>query len=185
MKPISKIIIGLTGVAVIGLVTYFYVSNNLDSNVSNKAVTDPEKDTVATALVIKDTVPEIITSALGVDGEEFTKTKVDGVYANASNDKLIIVKEDIWNKMLKKIQKKLPHLAEDCAYEYKNLDLEEFKFVGLLTYLATSENSKTTTAYEATEIRSGDSKTIAGGDICCDCEGEPLVPQQLDVVIDK
>jgi hypothetical protein len=185
MKPISKIIIGIAGVAVVGLLTFYFVSNTLDSNVSNEAVTDPEQDTVATALVIKDTVPEMITKALGVEGEEFVKTKVDGVYTNAAKDKLVIIKEDIWKKMIQKIQKKLPNISEDCSDEFMNYDLSDYKFVGLLTYLADSEKLKITTGYVATEIRKGNAKTIAGGELCCDCEGERLVPQQVDAVIDK
>jgi hypothetical protein len=35
------------------------------------------------------------------------------------------------------------------------------------------------------EIRQGEANSFAGGEICCDCEGEALIPQQLDAVIDK
>ena len=64
-------------------------------------------------------------------------------------------------------------------------NLSEYKFVGLLTYLADSKNTETTAAYRAIEIRKGNVKSFAGGQICCDCVGEPLVAQQVDAVIVK
>lgn len=64
-------------------------------------------------------------------------------------------------------------------------NLKEYKFVGLLTYFTNTKDSKITTAYKAIEIRNGNAKTFAGGGICCDCEGEPLITQQTDAVIDK
>jgi hypothetical protein len=63
--------------------------------------------------------------------------------------------------------------------------LTEYDFVGLLTYFVENNNSNTTIAYSAIEIRKGKAKTFAGGNICCTCEGEPLVSQKVDAVIVK
>ena len=87
--------------------------------------------------------------------------------------------------MIRKVQKKFPNIGKDCNYKYEKPELSEYKFVGLLTYFAASKNNKITTAYKAIEIRNGNAKSFAGGGICCDCEGEPLVAQQVDAVIIK
>jgi hypothetical protein len=42
---------------------------------------------------------------------------------------------------------------------------------------------KKTTAYGAIEIKNGNAKSYAGGEICCTCEGEPLVAQKVDAVV--
>lgn len=98
---------------------------------------------------------------------------------------MLIIKEDVWKKIIQKIQNKFPNIVEDCNQKYEMPNLSEYKFVGLLTYLADSKNIKTTSAYKAIEIRNGNAKSFAGGGICCDCEGEPLVAQQVDAVIIK
>jgi hypothetical protein len=122
---------------------------------------------------------------LSIDGEEFILTDVEGVYSNSTKDKMLVIKKDVWKKIIRKIQKKIPNIAKDCNYEYGIPDLSEYEFVGLLTYLADSKNAKITTAYSAIEIRNGNAKSFAAGNICCNCKGEPLIPQQLDAVIVK
>lgn len=185
MKPITKIIIGLLGVAVIGLLTYYIVIKEKNTNVIENSITNPDQDTVATAQMFQDTIPDRIIKALNIDGEEFTLTEDEGVYINSTKDKMLVIKEDIWKKIIRNIQKKFPSIAKDCNQKYKMPYLSEYKFVGLLTYFAESENTTTTSAYTAIEIRNGNAKAFGGGKICCNCEGEPLVPQQVDAVILK
>ena len=185
MKSITKIIIGLVGIAAIGLLTYYVVTKEKNIGLIEKPITNPEQDNVATAKVIQDTILGRIKEELSVDGEEFTLTEVEGVYTNSTNDKMLVITEDVWKKIIRKSQKKFPNIAEDCYQNYEMPNLSEYKFVGLLTYLADNKNTKTTTAYTAIEIRNGNAKSFAGGGICCDCEGEPLVAQQVDAVIVK
>ena len=83
---------------------------------------------------------------------------------------MLVIKEDVWKKIIRKVQKKLPNIAEDCNQKYEMPNLSEYKFVGLLTYLADSKNTKTTSAYTAIEIRNGNAKSFSGGEICCDCD---------------
>jgi len=185
MKSITRIIIGLVGIGLIGLITYYVVTKEKNPVVNEKPIINPEQDTVATAQVIQDTMFDQITNALNINGEEFTETDDEGVYTNSTNDKMLVIKEDVWKTIIRKARKKFPDIAEDCNQKYKMPDLSEYKFVGLLTYLAEGKNSKTTSAYTAIEIRNGNAKSFAGGSICCGCEGEPLVPQQVDAVIHK
>jgi|TARA_B110001469_G_C9638367_1_gene320476 hypothetical protein len=185
MKSITKIIIGLIGFTAIGLLTYYAVTKEKNIDVIEKTITNPDQDTVAIAQAIQGAIPDRIKKALSIDGEEFTLTENEGVYINATKDKMLVIKEDIWKKFIQQIQNKLPNIATDCIQKNKMPDLSEYTFVGLLTYLADSRNTNTTSAYMATEIRNGNSKSFAGGDICCYCEGEPLVPQQVDAVIVK
>lgn len=185
MKSITKIIIALVGIAAIGLLTYYIVTKEKKAIVKEKSITNPEQDTVATVQVIQETMLERITKALGIDGEGFTLTEEDGVYTNSTKDKMLILKEDAWKKMIKKIQKRFPYTVEDCDYNYQMPDLSEYEFVGLLTYLGPRKSAKRISAYSAIEIRKGNSKSYAAGDICCNCDGEPLVSQQVDAVIIK
>ena len=183
MKSITKIIIGLVGIAAIGLLTYYVVTKEKNRGVIEKHITKPDQYTVATAQVIQDTILDRIKNVLSI-GEEFTLTEDEGVYINSTKDKMLVIKEDIWKKIIQKIQKKFPNIATDCNQKYTMSDLSEYKFVGLLSYFAYSKNTKTTSAYQAIEIRNGNAKSFAGGDICCNCEGgEPLVHQQVDAVI--
>lgn len=188
MEKITKLIIGLCGLTAIGLITY-YVLYNEDENpktVIEKPIKNAEDKTVVNATVIKDSLITQITSALNISGESFTPSTEEGVYVNASNDKLIVIKEDIWKKLIRKTKKKFPNEAEDCSISYPEHDLDDFKFVGMLTYYADNIDVKTTSAYRAREIRYGKLKSYAGGNICCDCEGgEPLVTQKVDAIIDK
>ncbi len=185
MKQITKIIIGLLGLTVIGIVTYYIVSNDRKSNVIEKPITNPEQDTLVTANVIEDSILVKISNSLGIDGDEFKPTDVEGVYTNLTNDKLLVINEDIWKTLINKVQKKLPKIANDCIDEYPIPDLSNYKFIGLLTYLTDSKDNKKTLAYTATEVKSGNTNSYAGGEICCDCEGEALIPQQMDAVIVK
>jgi hypothetical protein len=185
MKSITKIIIGILGVIAIGLLTYYVVINEKNIGVIEKPISNPSQDTLVKAKIIKDTIFDKIKLALSIDGEDFKLTDVEGVYTNSTNDKLLIINEDIWMKIIKKINKKFPDKANDCNQNELLPNLSDYKFVGLLTYLADSKNIKTTSAYTAIEIRNGNAKSFAGGDICCDCEGEPLVAQQVDAVIVK
>ena len=185
MKSITKIIIGLVGILAIGLLTYYVVTKEKNLSVNEKPITNPDQDTVAKAKVIQDTLFDKIKKALSIDGEEFTLTDVEGVYTNSTKDKMLIIKEDVWKKIIRKIQKKFPDIAEDCNQKYEIPNLTEYKFVGLLTYLANSKNIAKTSAYSAIEIRNGNAKSFAAGQICCGCGGEPLVAQQVDAVIVK
>ena len=144
MKSITKIIIGILGIAAIGLVTYFVISKEKNPSVTEKKITSPDKDTVATAKVIQDAMFEKIKEALSIDGEEFTLTKEEGVYTNSTNDKMLIIKEDVWKKMIHKIQEKIKNIAKDCNQQYEMPELSEYKFVGLLSYYADSKNMKKT-----------------------------------------
>ncbi len=185
MNTITKIILGLLGIAVIGLLSYYVVTKDKNSAIAETPITNPDQDTVATAKVLRDTQLAQIKKALNIEGEDFTPTETEGVFTNATNDKLIIIKEDIWKKILRNAQGKFPKIAADCNQEYKMPDLAGIKFVGLLTYLTQSKNTKTTSAYGAIEIRNGKAESFAGGNICCNCGGEPLVPQQVDAVVLK
>lgn len=186
MKSITKIINGLVGFIAVGLLTYYVVTKDKNMDQIEKPITSPDQDTVATALVIKDTIPDRIKNALSIDGDEFTLTEDEGVYINSTKDKMLVIQEDIWEKIIRKTQKKFPNIATSCDLKYKIPDLTEYKFVGLLTHFADSKSSKKTSAYQAIEIKKGNAKSFAGGNICCDCEGgEPLVPQQVDAVIIK
>jgi len=185
MKQITKIIIALLGLTVISIVTYYIVSNNRKSNVIEKPITNPEQDTLVTVKVNEDSILVEISNSLGIEGEEFKPTEFKGVYSNLTNDKLLVIKEDIWKTLINKVQHKFPKIADDCSVEYPIPDLSNYKFIGLLTYFTDSKDNKKTTAYTATEVRSGNANSYAGGDICCDCEGEALIPQQMDAVIVK
>jgi len=186
MKSITKIIIGLLGIEVIGLLTYYIVKKEKTPYViEKKPITNPSHDTVVIAKVIKDTIVDTIKQEFSIDGEEFTLTNVEGVYTNSTKDKMLIIKENIWKKMIRKVQKKFPNIGKDCNYKYEKPELSEYKFVGLLTYFAASKNNKITTAYSAIEIRKGHAKYFAGGEVCCGCEGVPLEVQQVDAVIVK
>lgn len=187
MKPITRIIAVLLGLVAFGTITYYVLTNEKEKVIIEVPITTPEKDTVATVQVIQEDTLSFkkIQKALSIDGEEFKLTKVKGIYTNSTKDKLLIIKEDIWKKMIQKIQEKLPEIAEDCDKKEIMPNLKEYKFVGLLTYFTISESSKITTAYKAIEVRYGKANTFAGGGICCTCEGEPLITQQTDAVIDK
>ena len=185
MKMITKIILGLVGVSAIGLISYYVVTRDADVHVNDIPITNPDQDTVATAIAIPDTIFDRIKKELSIDGEEFTLSETEEVYINSTRDKLLMVNEDAWKSMIGKIQSKFPNFVESCNYKYEVPNLSEYKFVGLLTYLADSKNTKVTSAYQAFEIRSGNANSFAGGRICCDCEGEPLVARKVDAVIDK
>jgi hypothetical protein len=147
---------------------------------------NPDEKTIANAEVIQDSILAKITNALSIDGESFTPTVDQGVYTNATKDKILVLKEDVWKTMIKNTQRKFPVDADDCVYGYQIPDLSNYNFIGLLTHFTDTKDSKLTTAYGATEIRNGKLKSYAGGNICCDCaEGEPLVPQKIDAVIIK
>lgn len=107
MKLNKRIIALLIGFAVIGSLTYYILTNEKEKAVvtTETPITNPEQDTVATALVIQeDTMSfEKIQKALNIDGEEFKLTKVKGVYTNSAKDKVLIIKEDVWKKMIQKI----------------------------------------------------------------------------------
>ena len=185
MNSITKIIIGIVGLALIGLITYYVVTNEKNTVTIEKPITNPSRDTITTANVIQDTIFNKIKSALNIDGEEFTEMDTSGVYVNTSKDKMLMINEDVWKKLIRKTQKKFPQMAEDCNMKYKMSSLKEYKFVGLLTYLVESKKSKTTVAYSAIEIRNGKAKSYSGGNICCTCDGDPLVSQKVDAVIVK
>ncbi len=186
MNKITRFILGLIGLSVIGIVTYYIVTNDKNSKGFKKAITNPNKDTVTTSKVMEDSSLLIITKALGVDGEQFTQTNETGIYSNKTNDKLLVINKNIWKKLIKKIKQKIPQIADDCKNEYSVYELSNYKFIGLLTYLTNSKNNNNTIAYRATEIRKGEANSFAGGEVCCGCEeGEALIPQQLDAVIDK
>lgn len=185
MNTFRNLIIGLFGVAAIGLITYYVVDNDAKSKTVKKTVKNPKKEIIAEAEVIQDSNLLKIANALNIEGESFTPTADNGVYANATNDKILVIREDIWKTLIKNTQKKFPDGAEDCKYQYPVPDLSNYKFIGLLTYLTDNENENLSKAYSAQEIRNGNLKSYAGGSICCDCEGEPLIPQKIDAVINK
>jgi hypothetical protein len=185
MKSITKIIIGLVGVASIGLITYYVVTNDRNVGVNEKPITNPDQDTLATATVIPDTIFDRIKKELSIDGEEFALSEVEEVYINSTKDKILMVNEDVWKRIIGNIQSEFPNIVDNCNQKYEMPNLSDYKFVGLLTYLADSKNTKKTSAYQAIEIRNGNAKSFAGGGICCNCEGEPLVARQVDAVIDK
>ena len=185
MNKITKFILGLIGLSVIGIVTYYIVTNDKNSKGLKKTITNPNKDTVAIAKVIDDSSLVRISEALGVNGEKFTLTSEAGIYTSSNNDKLLVINKNLWKKLIRKIKKKIPNVAKDCKYDYTVFELKDYKFIGLLTYFSDRKNNKNTIAYTATEIRKGEANSFAGGEICCDCEGEALIPQQLDAVVDK
>lgn len=185
MKSITQIIIGLVGISAIGLVTYYLVVNQKNTGVHEKQNTNQTKDTVGMAKTIQDKKFDKIKEALNIDGEEFTPTDVEGVYTNSTNDKMLIIEENVWKKMIQKIQKQFPNIAKDCNDHYEMPELSEYKIVGLLTYYADRENIKTTSAYGAIEIRNGHAKSYSGGAICCECDAEPAVAQKVDAIIEK
>ena len=183
MKQVTKIIIGLAGFASIGIITYYIVSKENDSIVTEKTITNPEQDTLATALVVQGAISENIIIAMGLEGEKFSKTDVEGVFSNSTNDKMLVIKEDIWKKLIQKAQTRFPDIAKDCNQKYEIEELSQYKFIGLLSYFADSKNTKETTAYQAIEIKKGKANVVVGGYICCDCDSEEAVTQQIDAVI--
>lgn len=186
MDKLTKLIIGFCGAAAIGLITYYVVVNDMKSRVVKKDLKNPEEETIANAKVIQDSILAKISNALSIDGESFTPTVDQGVYTNATKDKILVLKEDIWKTMIKNTQRKFPVEADDCVYEYPIPDLSNYRFIGLLTHFTDAEDSKLSIAYRGTEIRNGKLKSYAGGSICCNCDdGEPLVPQKIDAVIIK
>ena len=185
MKNIVLYILGLMGLVLAGVLTYYVISGIGHSNTIQKAIVNPDEDTVTIAEMIPDSSLFRIGNVLGFNGEEFTPTTEAGVFTNKTNDKLLVLKEDVWKALIKNIQAKFPKKAADCNTEHTISDLSEYEFVGLLTYLANSNNLKKTAAYLATEVSNGNAKTYAGGSICCNCEGEALQPQQIDAVINK
>lgn len=185
MKSITKIIIGLLGVTAIGLLTYYVITKDKETGLIENPYKSPLQDTIITKKVIQDTIFDRIKKALSIDGEEFKLTEVDGVYTNSTKDKMLIIKEDVWKKIIRKTKKKLPNIAKDCFKKEKMPDLLTYKFVGLLTHYARKENTKITSAYSAIEIRKGIAKYYSGGAICCDCGGEPAVIQKVDAFIIK
>jgi hypothetical protein len=185
MNSITKTIVGLVGLVALGLITYYFISNDKEPVVVKKTITTPSHDTIATVHAVKDTTFNKIKTALNIDGEEFNPTTDEGVYINKTKDKLLMINEDVWKKMIRKAKKKFPNISEDCNDKYPMPTLTEYDFVGLLTYFVENNNSNTTIAYSAIEIRKGKAKTFAGGNICCTCEGEPLVSQKVDAVIVK
>lgn len=108
MKSITKIINGLIGIIAVGLLTYYVVTKDKNMDQIEKPITSPDQDTVATVLVIKDTIPDRIKKALSIDGDEFTLTEDEGVYINSTKDKMLVIQEDIWEKIIRKTQKKIP-----------------------------------------------------------------------------
>lgn len=186
MNSISKIILALIGAAAIGITTYYIIdSRKNQTEVIEIPVLDPEQEIVTIAEVLPESTIDKITKELYIYGEEFTITDEEGVYRNKSNDKLLIIKEDIWKKIIRKVQVDFPNISKDCNQNYELPNLADYEFVGLLTYLANGSSIETTSAYSAIEIRNGNAKSYAGGSICCTCEGEPLVPQKVDAVIYK
>ncbi|WP_297516468.1 hypothetical protein [Flavobacterium sp.] len=186
MDKLKKLIIGLCGVAAIGLITYYVIVNDTKSGVVKKNIKNPEGETIANGEVIQDSILAKITSALSIEEESFTPTNEEGVYTNTTKDKILVLKEDVWKTMIRKTQRKFPVDADDCVYEYPIPDLKNYTFIGLLTHFTYNKDSKLTTAYRAIEIRNGKLKSYAGGNICCDCEeGEPLVAQKIEAVIVK
>ena len=192
MNKTAKVILGLSGSFIVGITTYYIVTNDRASATIEKPITNPEKDTLALVKVPVLSAKEAeskkiveVSNALGIDGKDFKPTKDEGVYINSTNDKLLVIKEDVWKLLISKVQKKFPKLAEDCLFKRPVDGLSDYEFVGLLTHFSDSKKSAITVAYEATEIKRGNARTFAGGNICCDCEGESLVPQQMDAIIIK
>jgi hypothetical protein len=54
------------------------------------------------------------------------------VYTNSTNDKILIIREDVWNKIIRKAKKKFPNMANDCNRHYQ---LPIFAEYNLLDYL--------------------------------------------------
>jgi hypothetical protein len=185
MHPITKLIIGIVGIGTIGLVTYYIVTKDQDSIVTEQPITNPQQDTVALAKVMQDSMLVRVNRVLGMEGEEFILTEEDGILTNASKDKLLIVKEDVWNKIIQNAKNKLPRVAGDCFQQFNAPELSNYSFIGVLTYFTDSQDSQKSSGYSAVEIRNGVANIFAGGDICCQCEGDPLFPQQTDAVIEK
>lgn len=197
MKKSTKLLLGLLGLSTMGVMTYYIISSNENPTlkVKEKPIKNPNKEVVATANVIEDTaliksvmsdaVLVKISKTLGVEGEEFKATEQEGVYTNDAQDKLLVLQEDIWKKLIKKVQTDFPEKAASCKREDTLSTLSNYKFIGLLMYFTDSKKNKKTTAYAATEVRSGFANSFAGGAICCNCGGEPLIRQQVDAVIVK
>lgn len=186
MKSITKIILGLVGLVAVGLITYLVVLPEKKNVVAIQPATKKKQEMLLAQQHQQDSLFEVLKQALNIAGEEFKKTAVEGVYTNASKDKMLLLNEDIWKKLLKKTQKQFPKEVKSCQATYAIPELESYRFVGLLTYLAESESSSSALAYTAMEIRNGRADSFAGGNICCDCEeGEPLVAHKVDAVIVK
>jgi hypothetical protein len=187
MNPIKKLILATLGAAALGLITYYLVNEEAKPKaVVKKPVKNAEKKPVATAKAIQDSLIVQVTRSLQLEGESFTPTQEEGVFTNATKDKLLVLKEDIWKKIIRAAKRSFPEEAEDCAYSYPEPDLSDFEFVGLLTYYGSNDNTEETTAYSAQEVRKGNLVSFAGGGICCGCNsGEPLVPQKVDAVVIK
>jgi hypothetical protein len=185
MHPITKLIIGIVGIGTIGLVTYYIVTKEQDSIVTEQPITNPQQDTVALAKVMQDSMLVRVNRVLGMEGEEFMLTSEEGVLTNKSKDKYLVIKEDVWNRIIQNAKSKFPNSADDCNRRFGAPELANYTFIGLLTYLGVSNDTTETFAYRATEIRNGNAFSYAGGQICCQCEGELLVPQQTDAVIEK
>lgn len=197
MKKNSKLLLGLLGLSTMGVVTYYIITSNENqpSKVIEAPIKNPNKEMVATANVVEDTeqVKKVLSDevlvkigrTLGVGGEEFKATEQEGVYTNEAKDKLLVLKENIWEKLIKKAQTDFPEKAASCKREDTLSTLSNYKFIGLLMYFTDSKKNKRTTAYAATEVRTGFAESFAGGAICCNCGGEPLIRQQVDAVIDK
>ena len=132
----------MLGLAVIGILTYYIVSNNRKSNVIEKPITNPEQDTLVTAKVNEDSILVEISNSLGIEGKEFKPTEFKGVYSNLTNDKLLVIKEDIWKILISKVQHNFPKITDDCSAEYTIPDLSNYKFIGLLTYFTDSKDNK-------------------------------------------
>lgn len=186
MKSITKIILGLVGLVAVGLITYLVVMPEKKDAGTTKPATMTKQEILLAKQHQQDSLFEVLKQTLNIGGEEFNKTAVEGVYTNAAKDKMLLLNEDIWKKLLKKTQKTFPKTVKSCNAKYTMPELESYRFVGLLTYLAESESSSTASAYTAIEIRNGRADSFAGGNLCCDCEeGEPLVAHKVDAVIVK
>lgn len=186
MKSITKIILGLVGLVAVGLITYLVVMPEKKDVGAIKPAKLTKQEILLAKQQQQDSLFEVLKQALNIGGEEFIKTAVEGVYTNAAKDKMLLLNEDIWKKLLKKTQKTFPNAVKSCNARYTMPELDSYRFVGLLTYLAESESSSSAVAYTAMEIRNGSAASFAGGNICCDCEeGEPLVAHKVDAVIVK
>lgn len=83
MNPITKIIIGIVGIATIGLVTYYIVTKDEGPYGVEQPITNPEQDTVAMAKVMQDSMVVRVNRALNMLGEEFVLTEEEGVFVLA------------------------------------------------------------------------------------------------------
>jgi hypothetical protein len=66
------------------------------------------------AKVMQDSMLVRVNRALGMSGEEFMLTGEEGVLTNASKDKLLIVKEDVWNRIIQNAKSKFPRNRSGC-----------------------------------------------------------------------